>query len=808
VADECPSGETLLEFLHGRDAEADSDVDTHVQGCLRCQQRLDVLTLHPALATVPPETDPEWATHHSRAVIDRVAAALEEDRRRPPDRNPASAVEEPSLPEIPGYDVLQRIGSGGTADVYKAFHKQLRRIVALKIIRERARPEQRDRFRREAEALAGLRHPGIVQIYETGQYRDALFMALEFEPGGSLSKFLRGQPQPAVPAARFVAAAASAIHSAHRAGLIHRDLKPANILLAEWESPSSFDRVEPAPQRYPQPKITDFGLVKRVAEESALTASRDVLGTPSYMAPEQVAGGERPIGPATDVYALGTVLYEMLAGRPPFRAATPIDTVIQVRFDEPLPPSRLTRSVPRDLETVCMKCLEKEPANRYESAEDLADDLNRFAEGRPVKARPARWPVRLWRWTRRNPRVAALTAAVFLLLLGMAVAGPWIAYRQSSLRRNAELAEARALAQWDRADRNLIAANDALWQSMMLKLAELDRSTDPEASRTQLKLIEQTRPYLEKSRVHDPDLPVSRQREGMLSFLRGRAAFRNGDHDQAAGDFRTATAVFDRLCGDWPDNADMRFHGILARYENARLAKARNDAGMETALRDVIRRLEEFETAPGDQAKVVALLAESEAMLAEVLAAQPNRDRETTAALRNAADHSARIASSGNETVLQFAAGARMKLARHLSRLRDFPQAERELATNLAMLDRAASNGLATPASILLRSQSSEILAGVLLAGDRAKDARRAGIEARTSAQGLVELFPGVNEYRVQWIQCETTLARIESKLGNAPAARLHLGSAKTLLRTTAVPDSLRSEVAAAEADAGPARSP
>jgi WD40 repeat protein len=321
--------------------------------------------------------------------------------------------------------------------VYQARHLGLNRLVALKMILagSHAGPEALARFRSEAEAVARLQHPNIVQIHDIGEHGGLPYFSLEYVDGGSLAQRLDGTPLPTRKAADLVMTLAHAMHAAHQQGIIHRDLKPANVLLTADGTP----------------KITDFGLAKQVGTEKGQTRSGAIVGTPSYMAPEQAAAKPGTLGPAADIYALGAILYELLTGRPPFRAETPLDTILQVISDEPVPPSRLRPKIPRDLETICLKCLQKDPGKRYASARALGNDLSRFLDGEPIKARPIGPVARLWRWCKRRPLVAGLTAAVAGLLLTVAVAGPWVTYRQGALRaeaqanqREAELARERA----------------------------------------------------------------------------------------------------------------------------------------------------------------------------------------------------------------------------------------------------------------------------------------------------------------------------------------------------------------------------
>jgi WD40 repeat protein len=308
-----------------------------------------------------------------------------------------------ALPTIPGYELLGELGRGGMGVVYKARQQGLNRLVALKMIRTGplASPDEVARFRVEAEAVARLEHPHIVQIHEIGECHGLPYLCLEFVDGGSVADRLRTGPQPAGPAADLVETLARAMDVAHRRGIVHRDLKPANVLLTSDG----------------RPKISDFGLAKRLEEVAGRTASDVVLGTPSYMAPEQIPGVGPAVGPAADIYALGALLYECLTGRPPFYGMSVLETVEHVRFQEPVPPTRLLPRVPRDVETICLKCLNKEPARRYATAADLAEDLRRFRAGEPIRARPVGAAERLIRWSRRNPVVAGLLAAVVGLLL-------------------------------------------------------------------------------------------------------------------------------------------------------------------------------------------------------------------------------------------------------------------------------------------------------------------------------------------------------------------------------------------------------
>ena len=277
-----------------------------------------------------------------------------------------------AFPNLIGYEILELIGQGGMGVVYKARQLALNRIVAIKMILSgvNASPQELARFRAEAEAVARLAHPNIVQIFEIGEQNDCPYLTLEFVPGGNLSHQIEGTALPPRRAAEMVLALAKGIQHAHDRGIVHRDLKPGNVLIDANGTP----------------KIADFGLAKRAEGNLAHTMTGAIIGSPTYMAPEQAAGNSAEIGPATDVYALGVMLYEMLTGRPPFKGDSVIETIQQVREQDPLPPRMVQPKVPRDIEIICLKCLEKKPANRYANAAALALDLQAFLQNEPISA--------------------------------------------------------------------------------------------------------------------------------------------------------------------------------------------------------------------------------------------------------------------------------------------------------------------------------------------------------------------------------------------------------------------------------------
>jgi tetratricopeptide (TPR) repeat protein len=340
---------------------------------------------------------------------------------------------------VPGYEILREMGRGGMGVVYKALQVGLKRPVALKMILagEFAGAQTRARFQAEAEAVARLRHPHIVQIHDIGEHQGRSYFSLEFCEGGSLDRRLAGTPQPPRLAAQLVEALAGAMDAAHRAGVVHRDLKPANVLLVGGPD---------TPLEQCVPKVTDFGLAKTLDSEAAQTRTGSVMGTPPYMAPEQAEGRTHDVGAWTDVYALGAILYELLTGRPPFRAATAHETLHQVCTREPVPPRQLAPACPRDLETICLACLRKAHRRRYVTGRGLAEDLRRFLAGEPIQARRAGRLERAVKWARRRPTAALLAVTgVLALLAAFTAAVSFGLYKDQEAKRTDQEARRKAL---------------------------------------------------------------------------------------------------------------------------------------------------------------------------------------------------------------------------------------------------------------------------------------------------------------------------------------------------------------------------
>jgi WD40 repeat protein len=480
----CPGREQLERMLAARGGDGVGEgLVQHVESCGACQQVLESLTAvaewgpgledWPALAARrAQEPDPflrrlqhapPWAPDHG---ANREAPAQSGSEGTSIDGSAGR-----SAPAVAGYEILGELGRGGMGVVYQARQVRLNRPCALKMILAgaHANPEVGARFLAEAQAIARLEHPHVVQIHYIGEADGLPFLELEYVSGGSLDRQLDGVPWTPKRAARLVEQLARGIAEAHRMGIVHRDLKPGNVLLAGDGAP----------------KIADFGLAKALGSEPGLTRSESILGSPSYMAPEQAEGRASRAGPASDIYAVGAILYELLTGRPPFRAATALETLEQVKAADPVPPARLVPGLPRDLDTICLKCLSKEPGQRYHTAAELADDLRRVQAGEPIRARRIGGAERAWRWCRRNPTVARLVGGIVLALtLGTALS--------TAFAIRAELEARRARAEKVQSDRRLYLAvmhlAEQAWQG-----GQVDR------------VLQQLPRAIESRRPEDPD---------------------------------------------------------------------------------------------------------------------------------------------------------------------------------------------------------------------------------------------------------------------------------------------------------------
>jgi eukaryotic-like serine/threonine-protein kinase len=467
---------------------------------------------------------------------------------------------------VAGYEILDVLGRGGMGVVYKARQVGLNRLVALKMILAggHAGHEELHRFQVEAEAVARLQHPNIVQVFEVGQ-RDGLpFFSLEFVDGGSLARRIAGEPMPARQAAALLETLARAVHHAHTQGIVHRDLKPANVLLTAQG----------------MPKIADFGLAKRLEVDAGQTGTGAILGTPTYMAPEQAQGRTRDIGPPCDIYALGAILYDLLTGRPPFKGESVLDTLQLVQSVEPVPVRRLQPKVPHDLETITLKCLEKDPKKRYPSANALADDLRRFLDGEPVRARPTPAWERAWKWAKRRPAVAALLLVSAAAVLALTVGAVVFAGVESGLREAADREKDEALLQKAEAERQRRRADgqrdEALRQQAIAEkqrqradghLQRAFQAGDELLTRVEGRLIRVPRmegvrrELLEKARAFyegffevEGDTPEVRLQTGLAHHRLGWIQGKFSSHRKALASYEAALPLLKRVAAESPKN--------------------------------------------------------------------------------------------------------------------------------------------------------------------------------------------------------------------------------------------------------------
>jgi tetratricopeptide (TPR) repeat protein len=577
---------------------------------------------------------------------------------------------------IPGYEILAELGRGGAGVVYKARQVALDRIVALKVLASghNAAPIELARFQSEAEAVARLRHPHIVPIHEVGQADGRPYFVLEYLPGGSLAARLGNQPAQPRQAAEMMRTLARAIHYAHQNGIIHRDLKPGNILLDADGTP----------------KVADFGLARRLDLEEAalrdrLTPSGVIMGTPSYMAPEQADGQTRHLGPAADIYALGGILYEMLTGRPPFLGVTLTETLLQVLDAEPIAPRRLRPHIPRDLETICLRCLQKGPASRYPSAEALADDLGRFLDGQPIHARPVGRGERLLKWARRRPAQAALLAVVALALI-LGAAG--VIWHQIQLgHKNDSLSKALAEEERQRR-RNLellrltLEVEEGYGDYLDEKLQPLPHLTDLRRQLLERRLAFY-RPILER----EPDDPQMRQTQGLAQLAVGVIQQKLERFDQAEQSYRAALKQLD-LPDDQALANSRRAHALTCVQFGTLLNVRRRDEEAGRFLQEGEQLLEKLvgEFPDSENQHALALASHNRAVFS-------SRMGQTEAAKRGY-ERAIRIRrqliedDAGDERYPRELAGSYINLAAIEMNLQRFPQAHTVLLHAEEILQR------------------------------------------------------------------------------------------------------------------------
>jgi tetratricopeptide (TPR) repeat protein/tRNA A-37 threonylcarbamoyl transferase component Bud32 len=771
-----------------------------------------------------------------RACQERYGRAVEPEAATHPMRRRAAApVSRPGdWPHIPGLDLLEVVGSGGMGVVFKGRQATPDRDVAVKLMRDahRTDPGQRERFLQEARAVARLRHPNLVQVYECGEVPAVggappqPYLVLEYVSGGSLAGLLRGSPQPPRAGARLVETLADAIHYAHQLGVIHRDLKPANVLLAGTAKPQAAEGERPSSAAcgLAVPKITDFGLAKVLAG-SDLTNSGEVLGTPSYMAPEQAAGKAEPVTVAVDVYGLGAILYECLTGRPPFAAATVVATLGLVRDDEPVPPRRLQPTVPRDLETICLKCLRKEPGRRYATAQGLADDLRRFLNGEPVRARPVGPGERALVWCRRNPGVAALLTALVLVFLAGSLGVLW---QWQRARRSA--AEARQHAAAFQRERDTAQQEKARAEHHLKMILERvdglnrlghDLLRRPGQYRTGQAVLEEALAFYREMLPEEGNDPRVRREAAHLFRAVAGIYFTLGQLGKAATARGREAALLRSLLEEEPDSKALRYEladsyrwqgNLLRDLGQAREARdaydlatglheglvreAPDEAGYKVALANTLlnkatllsRRSHAKELAPlyrrilklnraAVRAEPDNPLFNAELALAlgdqGMLFLETGRGPQAEAAVREALAIYQRLIARGHMKgyIERYAARNRVTLARALAARGEAKQAEQSARKAVGLLDRLVEDWPELPLARVDLAMTLGYLAGLLKGAGRRPESEDARRRAIRHFETLRAAFPRSPQYRRSLVFHYTELVLLLYELGRQTEA-------------------------------------
>jgi tetratricopeptide (TPR) repeat protein/tRNA A-37 threonylcarbamoyl transferase component Bud32 len=695
------------------------------------------------------------------------------------------------------YELLEELGRGGMGVVYKARQRKLNRLVAVKMILagEFASPTDVQRFHREAEAVAGLDHPGIVPIYETGSHRGRHFFSMKLMEGGTLASRRTEYRHPRA-AAAVVRTVALAVHHAHKHGILHRDLKPANILL---DSDSN-------------PHVTDFGLARPIGGGSDLTRSGAAVGTPNYMAPEQASGAARRVSTAADVYSLGAILYEVLTGAPPFQGESPYETVRLVTESEPAPPRSRNPAVPRDLNTICLKCLSKDPGKRYAGADALADDLGRWLTGEPIRARPVGRIERVYRWCRRNPAPALLSVALAVsIVAGLTIAGvQW-------QRAEGEAAVARA--ERDRANTERDAAQrerDTATRERQRAQAHLGRALEaidfigrqvgsvlladvPRADKARREMIEFATRFIESFPESERNDPGVRRDKAMAYLRAGQFRVRLGESAAAIDALRKAIDLFDVLHRESPLDPTVAKGLIESWYK---LAQTLADSGKESesgpapvgnkaAWKEAEQALARAEELFRQTDPTIHTASEHELARAGLLEGRLGLSPRTGKFAEGEA--AGQEAQAIYEQLLQESPGDHQLLSR-LARLQGLrgwnlkaarrnkearPLYESSLAHFASLLREAPNDpGLRAEAATARRNYA------VFLRTTRDHAAARAEYQAAQQVLArLVDDFPDVPYYRSEWAESVYGEALVALNTGQLPKARPLLDRAVKLQR-------------------------
>lgn len=693
-----------------------------------------------------------------------------------------------------GYELLEKLGSGGMGVVHKAIQPGLKRVVALKTLRagSDASAQILARFRREAELTAKLRHPNIVPVFEVGEDNGEPYLAMEYVPGGTLRDHLRNKSLPAAEAARLSETLARAVAYAHAEGVIHRDLKPGNILLAGTSEDGKGSRTvlassplsgRPSPL---DPRITDFGLAVGRDHPSALTRQGQIVGTPSYMAPEQAAGRSDATLPAVDIYSLGAILYECLTGRPPFLAETEIETLLQIAERDPVRPRQLQPRIPRDLETICLKCLYKDPAKRYSTAGELADDIGRFRAGDSIRARPAGLVENSGKWIRGHPSAAMAVAAGLLVMVGFLVVTAVYTSHLKATRDGAELDAARAVHNAklaEEAGKKAENANAKLQASLAAEERQRRNSRAvldgvvaevvdewllrlPALNEAQREFLDKLLKDYESLASNSPDDDASRlglaratTRVANMRRLIGRVA-------EAEKAYARARELFESLGGKDPEFASCL--GGLAILREAEGNMAESVPLREQALR---LREEHSKLHPEDAAaRLAALGTRNQLAFGLILASRPAE--------------ALKILESTGQWADGVSVALRMELAiSHNARgqaqydLQKFDAAGRDFRQSIELAEEILLARPETPGMTSIIGRSAVHLASIQMGGlDKSSaQALETATKAEAALAGLVAAYPGLPGPRVDLGKAQNIIGVLEANAGQFDKAEKSL---------------------------------
>jgi serine/threonine protein kinase len=655
------------------------------------------------------------------------------------------------------FQIHRLLGRGGYGVVYLGYDPDLQRPVALKIPRlpALASPELHDRFRQEARAAASLDHTNIVQVYEAGEVGPVSYIASAYCPGTTLAQWLseRRQPVPERDAAQMVATLADAVQHAHSRGVLHRDLKPGNVLLQESARGQSPDPEFSA-------RITDFGLAKVIAESADQTRTGEIVGTPAYMSPEQAEGKPGTVTTAADIYALGAILYELLTGRPPFQADSALATLEKVRTGEPARPRTLRPGVAPDVETICLKCLEKDPGRRYPSAHALAEDLHRFLEGEPIQARPVGLWERAMKWARRRPAVAASLGVTALALLGLLVGTLW----NNKLLRDART---RADHERQRATENFQSALQAV-DRMLTEVGHKNLAHQRGLSVVRQKLLNDALGFYQQFMKMDSENPMVRREAGQVAVHLARVHELLGQHPEAEQVLTQAIGLQTALCAAFPRETNYRAD-LAHTYDRLGLllhSRGRSSEA-EKAYQDALGLMEPLDQGfpnHGDYAVILASVIQNLGMMCDETGRAKEAEqyylraiaiqRELHHRFPEVLDHAKKLA------------GAQHNLAHNLMQAGRLSEAEELFIQVIAVYENLVERfpTISDYRETLARSHYNR--GRLYRMGKRLPPAEEESDRAITHYKKLADDFPEVPNYRLYLAGCYTERARLLNALG------------------------------------------